>query len=212
MRRHFERAKDCDPQVEAGLGLIAELYRQEAKIRDEALVGEARQQARTKYEEPIVRAFWRWCDTQCQRLDLEPSHPLAKALAYAQTRKAELEVFLGDPEVPLDTNHLERALRPIPMGRRNWLFCWTEVGAVQVGIIQSLITTCRLHGVDPYTYLVDVLQRIQTHPARRAEELTPRVWKSHFAANPLRSDVERFTPKITSPPVTPPPAAKPPSS
>ncbi len=211
MRRYFERAKDCDPQVEEGLALIAELYRQEASIRDEPLEGDARQQARTKYEEPIVRAFWRWCDTQCQRLDLEPSHPLAKALAYAQTRKAELEVFLGDPEVPLDTNHLERALRPIPMGRRNWLFCWTEVGAVQVGIIQSLITTCRLHGVDPYTYLVDVLQRIQTHPNTKIEELTPRVWKSLFAANPLRSDVERFTPNITSPPVTPPPAAKPPS-
>lgn len=211
MRRYFERAKDCDPQVEEGLALIAELYRQEARIRDEPLDGEARQQARTKYEEPIVRAFWRWCDTQCQRLDLEPSHPLAKALAYAQTRKAELEVFLGDPEVPLDTNHLERALRPIPMGRRNWLFCWTEVGAVQVGIIQSLITTCRLHGVDPYTYLVDVLQRIQTHPNKNIEELTPRVWKSLFAANPLRSDVERFTPKITSPPVMPPSVAKPPS-
>ena len=53
------------------------------------------------------------------------------------------------------------------MGKRNWLFVSTEVGARRVGIIQSLMVTCRLHGVDPYTYLVDVLQRISEHPAKR---------------------------------------------
>ncbi|NIR32267.1 MAG: transposase, partial [Gammaproteobacteria bacterium] len=57
----------------------------------------------------------------------------------------------GDPDVPIDTNHLERALRPIPMGRKAWLFCWTEVGAEYVAIIQSLLVTCRLQGVSPYT-------------------------------------------------------------
>ena len=195
MRRYFDRAKDSDCHAQEGLALIAELYRQEARIRDQELAGEAKQQARTKYEEPIVRTFWQWCDRQCQRLDLEPSHPLAKALAYAHHRKAALEVFLGDPDVPLDTNHLERALRSIPMGRKNWLFCWTEVGAEGVGIIQSLITTCRLQGVDPYTYLVDVLQRVQTHPAKRVEELTPRMWKKLFADHPMRSDVDRADPR-----------------
>ena len=50
--------------------------------------------------------------------------------------------------------------------------------------------TCRLHGVDPYTYLVDVLQRISLLPAREVEQLTPRCWKTHFAANPLRSDLD----------------------
>jgi len=67
----------------------------------------------------------------------------------------------------------------------------TEVGAEKVGIIQSLITTCRLHGIDPYTYLVDVLQRVGEHPMSRVEELTPKLWKAHFADNPLRSDVQR---------------------
>jgi hypothetical protein len=91
-------------------------------------------------------------------------------------------VFLTDPDVPLDTNHLERALRVVPMGRKNWNFCWTELGAKQVGIVQSLIVTCRLHGIDVYTYLVDVLQRVGQHPASRVAELTPRLWKRHFAA------------------------------
>ena len=190
-RRHFERALDSDPQAQQALALIGELYKAEADIRGQRLEGSARQAARTRYCEPAVRAFWRWCDDQCQRLDLEPRHPLAKAIAYALQRTAALEVFLADPDVPIDTNHLERGLRPIPMGRRNWLFCWSEVGAEHVGIIQSLISTCRLHGVDPYTYLVDVLPRVGVHPASRVAELTPRLWKTHFADNPMRSDIDR---------------------
>jgi len=55
------------------------------------------------------------------------------------------------------------------------LFCWTEVGAEYVGIIQSLLTTCRLQGIDPYTYLVDVLQRVETHPMADVAKLTPRL-------------------------------------
>ncbi|HEU0198300.1 MAG TPA: IS66 family transposase [Nevskiaceae bacterium] len=116
MRRYFERAVDSDGQAQQALQLIAALYREEARIREDRLEGEAMQQARMKREEPIVRAFWRWCDGQCQRLDLAPSHPLTRALHYALERKAALEIFLGDPDVPLDTNHLERALRPIPTG------------------------------------------------------------------------------------------------
>ena len=73
------------------------------------------------------------------------------------------------------------------MGKRNWLFASTEVGAKRVGIIQSLLITCRLHDVDPYTYLVDILQRIGDHRAKDVAELTPRVWKSLFAHDPLPS-------------------------
>ena len=190
-RRYFERAKEADPEACAqALELIGGLYRIEAHIRDKQLTGEAKLKYRTQHSEPAVQAFWRWCDEQCQRHDLLPSHPLTKALKYAMARTDSLKVFLSDPEVPIDTNHLERALRPIPMGRKNWLFCWTELGAKQVGIIQSLLVTCKLHGINPHTYLVDVLQRISQHPASKAIELTPRVWKEKFADNPLRSDLD----------------------
>jgi len=80
----------------------------------------------------------------------------------------------------------------MPMGRKAWLFCWTELGAKHVGVIQSLIVTCRLHQIDPYIYLVDILQRVSEHPASRIDELTPRLWKHRFAANPLRSDIQEF--------------------
>jgi transposase len=192
-RRYFERAKEAEPQAAGeALAIIGALYRHEAHIRDNRLTGEAKLTYRTRHSEPVVTAFWAWCDSQCQRHDLLPSNPLSKALKYAMARVDSLKVFLSDPDVPIDTNHLERALRPIPMGRRSWLFCWTELGAKQVGIIQSLLVTCKLQGINPYTYLVDVLQRISQHPASKAIDLTPRIWKETFADNVLKSDLERL--------------------
>ena len=94
--------------------------------------------------------------------------------------------------MPLDTNPLEREIRAIALGRGQWWFCWTEVGAPYVGIVQSLIASCRLQGVDPYVYFVDVLQRIDTHPAFEVHLLTPRLWKQHLTAHPLRSDLDRL--------------------
>ena len=137
----------------------------------------------------VVETFWRWCRAQCHRPERVPKSPLAKALNDAQARRAGLEVVLDDPEVAIDTNHLERALRPIPLGKRNGLFASSEVGAQRVGIIRSLLVTCRRHEVDACTCLVDGLQRISVHPAKRAIELTPRMWKSLFADAPMRSDL-----------------------
>ena len=189
-RRYFERAQDSEPAASAeALALIGTLYRHEQVIRERQLAGEAKLAYRTEHSEPVVRAFWGWCDDQCHRPDLLPSNPLSKALKYAMARQASLQVFLSDPEVPIDTNHLERGLRPIPLGKKNWLFAWTEIGAERIGLIQSLLVTCRLQGVDPYTYLVDVLQRISEHPASQALDLTPRVWKTKFSHNPMKSDL-----------------------
>ena len=72
-------------------------------------------------------------------------------------RREGLLLYLDDPDGEIDTNSLERALRAIPMGRKSWLFCWTELGTRQIGIAQSILVTCKLHDIDPYGYLVDVL-------------------------------------------------------
>ena len=190
LRRGFFEAQPIEPEASGeALEQIRALYAVEAKIRDDKLGGEDKRVYRLLHAKPLVDAFFDWVNRQFERQGLLPSNPLTKALAYAHERRPGLEVFLTDPDVPIDTNHLERALRPIPMGRRSWLFCWTELGAKHVGIVQSLLVTCRLHGIDPYTYLVDVLQRVGQHPAARVAELTPRLWKQHFAANPLRSDL-----------------------
>jgi hypothetical protein len=84
------------------------------------------------------------------------------------------------------------------MGKKNWMFCWTELGAEHLGIIQSLIATCKLHGLTPYTYLVDVLQRISRHPASDVADLTPRLWKTRFADKPLRALIDPRHPERQS--------------
>ena len=191
-RRGFFEAQLAEPQLAAeALRRIGALYEIEDEIRNTKLAGENKRRHRLTHSKPRVDEFFDWVDRQFERQGLLPSNPLTKALAYVHERRASLEVFLGDPDVPIDTNHLERALRAIPMGRRNWLFCWTEVGARHAGIVQSLVVTCRLHGIDPYTYFVDVLQRVGQHPASRVAELTPRNWKTLFADQPLRSDLYR---------------------
>jgi transposase len=166
------------------------LYKIEEAIREQSLSGEAKRAYRLEHSKPIVDGLIEWAEDQQQRMALLPSAPFTKALNYLLSRRIELQVFLEDPDVAPDTNHVERALRPIPMGRKAWLFCWSEIGAEYVGVIQSLITTCKLHKVDPYVYLTDVLQRIDRHPNQQIIELTPRVWKEKFVANPLTSDLE----------------------
>lgn len=187
-RRTLFEAQAADPErVQQALEQIAALYVIEEDIRKLQLAGDAKRQHRLTHSKPRVDGLFEWVQEQFQRQGLLPSSPFTQALDYIRERRLGLEVFLTDPEVPMDTNHLERALRAVPMGRKNWLFCWTELGAQHVGIVQSLIVTCRLHGIDPYDYLVDVLQRVAEHPASRVAELIPRLWKLHFAAHPLRS-------------------------
>lgn len=191
-RRKFEQALTMEPvESQQALDTIAQLYRIEKRLRQELADGHTIQQTRTKDSEPVVHHFFKWVYQQRQRVELLPSNPLSKALNYVAEREAELKVFLANPQVSLDTNHLERALRVIPMGRKNYLFCWSELGAEQLGLLQSLMVTCRLQDVNPYHYLVDVLQRISQHPAKDVMDLTPRRWKTLFAANPLTSDLQQ---------------------
>ena len=191
-RRGYVDAQESEPEgVAEALSLIGVLYAHEKIIRKKKLAGPTKLAYRREHSAPAVDAFFAWCKTQRQRPDLLPSNPFAQALQYAAEREAGLRVFLEDPAVSPDTNHLERSIRQIPMGRRNWIFAWTEVGARRIAVIQSLLVTCQLQGVGPYPYLVDVLQRVGQHPAKRVNELTPRVWKTLFADRPLRSDLAR---------------------
>lgn len=192
-RREFFEAQAVEPTVGAeALKRIGALYAIEEHIRQKKLKHEAKREYRLEHAKPIVEGFFAWVQHTLDHHGLLPANPMTQALAYAHNRRVGLEVFLTDPEVPVDTNHLERALRPIPMGRKSWNFCWTELGAKNVGILQSLLTTCRLHHVDPYDYLVDVLQRIDQHPAANVPQLTPRLWKGHFGQQPLRSDLHQL--------------------
>jgi len=190
-RRYFDKAKEHEPEaVNHALELIGKLYGIEKRIRESNLGGEAKKYRRQEESKPLVDEFFHWCHQERQRPELIKTNPLSKALAYAENHQASLRVFLDDPDVQMDTNHLERLLRCIPMGRKNYLFSWTETGAEHIAIIQSLLVSCRLQDIDPYKYLVDVLQRVSLHPARQIDELIPRNWKGRFGENPLKAPLD----------------------
>ena len=192
-RRYFIEAQDIEPERSGqALDMIEGLYAVEKHIREQQLTGQDKREYRIEHAKPIATRMFEWIRVQFDTQEFLPTSPFTKALAYVREREAGLRVYLHDPEVAIDTNHLERALRPIPMGRRNWLFCWTEIGAKYVGIVQSLLATCRLHQIDPYEYFIDVLQRVGQHPAAQVAQLTPRLWKQHFAHQPLKSDLQRI--------------------
>ncbi|MCB0333775.1 MAG: IS66 family transposase [Bdellovibrionales bacterium] len=179
-RRKFIEAQATEPELaNQALGFIAVLYQGEKEYS---------KRERSQKAQPVVDQFFLWLRTVFQTHALLPSNPFTKAASYALERERALRVFLEDEKVAIDTNHLERQIRPVAIGRKNWLFHWTEVGAEYAACIQSLIASCTLHDIDPYTYFVDVLQRIDSHPMHDIHLLTPRIWKEHFADNPLRSD------------------------
>ncbi len=123
-RRGFDKALSSDQKLADGaLEKIARLYNVEEKLSHQT--PEKRQAKRALHSKPIVEEFFEWLRELQAKQALLPASPFTKALAYALEREKELKVFLENPDVPLDTNHLERQIRPIAVGRKNWLFCWT---------------------------------------------------------------------------------------
>lgn len=176
-RREFFEAQKYEPtRSSKALELIGQIYYEEAKIREFELTDLKKLQHRVEYERPLVDQLFDWLKAETEQNALLPSNRFLKAASYTIQREQGLRVYLSDPAVPIDTNHLERQIRPLPLGRKNWLFCWTEVGAETVATIQTLISGCKLQRVNPFDYFVDVLQQIDILPASRVAELTPRLW------------------------------------
>ena len=187
-RRNFREQKDSHPELAgAALKLIGAIYTIEEEIRGRP-PAERLAVRRTRSRKAVDR-FWDWCGRAPADPVLTPRHPIRRAIDYATSRRATLEVFPGDPDVPPDTNLVENVIRNPKLGQKNWLFAWTELGAEHIGIANGLIATCRMQGVDPRIWLTDVLLRIAHHPAGRVGELTPRRWKTLFADDPMTSDV-----------------------
>lgn len=179
-RRGFVEAEKQEPVSSAqAVAIIRELYQKEEHAPPER---EARLEYRLTHMKPIVDRFFDWLTKEQERLEGFPKTSYSKAVTYASKREASLRLFLSNPEVPIDNNHTERTVRPLVLGRKNYLFCWTEIGAEKVAIIQSLLISCQIQGVAPWEYLNDVLLRVSTHPASKVAELTPRNWKMLFSA------------------------------
>jgi len=153
---------------------IAELYAIEADVRSQSPAH--RLAARRSSSKPIVDAMWLWFEAQ---LPLAPSRStLAEAIRYALSRWEALTRFLHDGRIELDTNPVERAIRPVALGRKNHLFAGSDGGGHRWAVLCSLIESCKLNGVEPYAYLHDVLSRmVDRYPVNRLDELLPWAWK-----------------------------------
>jgi transposase len=186
-RKFIEAEKQHPAHTTPVLDLIGKLYHIESQSADAS--PDVRLQARQTHSAGSVDQIFEHVSRVLRQQPLVPSDLFVKAAKYLLKRKEELSLFLTNHDLPLDTNHIERQIRPVAVGRKNWLFCFTEVGAHISGILYSLITSCTLADVDPYDYLVDVLQRVDTHPIRDVHLLTPRLWKIHFEKQKLTSQV-----------------------
>lgn len=187
-RKFFEAEKKEPEKVQAVLDAIQDLYEIEAEARGEPQrLGELR----ALQSRGIVDKLFHRFREEIAESALLPSNKFIKALNYALKYEAPLRVFLDNPEVPIDTNHAERMIRPAVVGRKNWMFHFTENGARHGGILYTLLQTCALQDVNPNVYLTDILQRMDSHPGRDTWQLTPRVWKDLFADEPMRSVLNR---------------------
>lgn len=174
-RRKFIKAETQEPELaEKALEYIRQLYKVEKEIKssDPPKV----QSLRGSKSKLIVDKFFNFLQESFAVKSLLPSNVFTKAVNYALNHEQGLRVFLSNPEVSLDTNHLEREIRPIAIGRKNWMFCDTEAGAKVAAIFFTLIACCKLVKIHPYQYLVDVLQRVYIHPAKNVDDLIPRNW------------------------------------
>ena len=181
-RRKFYEVEQAtgSPIAADVLRRIAELYAVETNIRGQSVAH--RLAVRRGRSRPIVDALHNQLETQLLRV---PSNStLADAIRYALGRWSGLTRFLHDGRVELDTNPVERAIRPVALGRKNHLFAGSDGGGARWAVLCSLIETCKLNGVEPYAYLTDVLTRmVEGHPINRLHELLPWAWKGEHHVN-----------------------------
>jgi transposase len=173
VRRNFYELQAGDtpaPIASEALARIAALYAVEAEIRGQ--LAEQRRHVRQLRSRPILEALRPWLERQLTLVSGKSG--LAEVIRYALSRWQGLSRFLDDGRIELDSNVVERTIRPITLGRKNHLFAGSDGGGQHWAVIASLIATCKLNDVDPNVYLADVLTKIVArHPMSRIDELLP---------------------------------------
>ncbi len=173
-RGFYDLAKaGAAPIAVEALARIAALYRIEAEVRGKAAA--ERLAVRKAKSQPLVADLRSWFEAQVTKLPARG--PLAGAIRYALNHWAGLVRFLADGRIELDTNTVERAMRPVSLSRKNALFAGSDEGGANWAAIASLVETCKLNGVEPQAYFTDLLTRlVNSWPQARIGELMPWHW------------------------------------
>jgi transposase len=182
LRKFRDEADKAPLLASRAMAFIGQIYDVEDAAKAKDLQGAALLAHREEHSRPVVDRFRAFLDQHIT--DLLPTNPVRKAMQYYLNHWAALTHFLLDPDVPLDNNWSERALRIVALLRNNSLYAGGEDGAARVCTMFTLIHTCRLHGLDPYEYLVWALCRVVPHPDNRRfapVDLTPAAYKAFLA-------------------------------
>jgi transposase len=174
-RKFFDLHAANQSQIaEFALQQFVRIYDIEREVKE--LSAEQRLAVRRERTTPLLDALHEWMTMQ--RRKVPDGSATAKALDYSLKRWAALIRFTEDGQLPVDNNWIENQIRPIAIGRNNWLFAGSLRAGKRAAAVMSLIQSARLNGHDPYAYLKDVLSRLPTHKASRIEELLPHRWQS----------------------------------
>lgn len=189
-RRYAREGMGSNPQEASELvALIQLLYVVERRAKELCLDADATLELRQRESVPLLNDLRETVDRLLP--SALPKSALGKALGYIDGQWSRLTLFAEDGRVPIDNNACERMIRPVAVGRKNWLFAGSLEGGRRAATLYTLVQTCRRIGIDPFAYLRDVLSRVSTHPHRRIAELTPGGWKAAseaVKATPVDSD------------------------
>ena len=157
------------------LDLICELYAIEDYCRQNDLLASDRQLLRQEKSRPILNELKRIFDDLSLK-NILPSSLLGKALNYTNGLWARLIKFVDHGEVEIDNNLLESKIRPLALGRKNYMFAGSHESAQRAAMLYSFFASCKVNNIDPYEWLLDVLNRIADHPIKQIEVLLPQKW------------------------------------
>jgi len=176
-RRKFFDIAAAQPQpiglAHEALAWIGSLYDIERTIKDDP--PDKKREVRQREAVPRLTEFRTWLEAHLRTL--LPRSPLAGAFGYTLSNWTALTRYPGNGILEIDNNLCERAMRPIAIGRKNWLFAGSERGGRAAAIAYSLIQTCVFHDIEPFAYLADILKRLPSHQINRVSELLPFNWK-----------------------------------
>ena len=175
-RRKFSEALENDKaRAEYALSMFQKLYAIERRAKDEELSAEAILQLRQQQAVPILKQLKEWMTEEYTKV--LPKSPIGQAMAYSLPRWEKLSTYAKYPLLNIDNNPVENVIRPVAIGRKNYLFAGSHDAAQRAAMVYSLFATCRLHNINPYNWLKDVLERMHLYSTSNISNLLPQNWK-----------------------------------
>jgi transposase len=175
-RRKFSEALQNDQaRAEYALGMFQKLYAIERKIKDDALSQQAALQLRQEQAVPILKTLKEWMTAEY--LKVLPKSAIGQAIDYCLPRWEKLSIYTTNGSLHIDNNPVENAIRPVALGRKNYLFAGSHDAAQRAAMVYSLFATCKFHNINPYNWLKDVLERLHLYTTSNVSELLPQNWK-----------------------------------